>query len=68
MIGFADAVIKWMAVGGLVMYTGFALVLVRQAGVMAESIEDPFNGVIKLGAWLHFGLALLLVGLGIVIL
>lgn len=54
-------VTKWFLVVGLVMYTAFAGVIVRQVGVMSESVEDPFNGLVTMFAWLHFGLAIFLV-------
>lgn len=52
---------KWFLVVGLIMYSAFAGIIVRQVGVMSESIEDPFNGVVTLMAWLHLGLAIFLV-------
>lgn len=54
-------VVKWFLVVGLLMYTAFAAIIVRQVGVMSESIEDQFNGVVILFAWLHLGLAIFLV-------
>lgn len=54
-------VVKGFLVVGLVMYTAFAGVIVRQVGIMSESVEDPFNGVVILFAWLHLGLSIFLV-------
>lgn len=54
-------IVKWFLVVGLLMYTAFAAIIVRQVGVMSESIEDRFNGAIILFAWLHLGLAIFLV-------
>jgi len=57
----AGDIVKTFLVVGLVMYTAFAAIIVRQVGVMSESIEDQFNGVVILFAWLHLGLAVFLV-------
>lgn len=57
----AENIVKWFLVVGLVMYTAFAAIIVRQVGVMSESIEDQFNGIVILFAWLHLGLAVFLV-------
>lgn len=60
--------VKWMLVVGLVMYCAFALVIVKQVGIMAESYDAEANGVIKLFAWVHFAMALVLVGVAIIVL
>ncbi len=54
-------VVKTFLIVGLVLYTAFAAIIVRQVGVMSESIEDSFNGAVILFAWLHLGLSIFLV-------
>ncbi|KKU67875.1 MAG: hypothetical protein UX92_C0028G0007 [Candidatus Amesbacteria bacterium GW2011_GWA1_47_20] len=61
-------VVKWMCVVGLLMYTVFAVVIVRQVGVMTEAVEDDVNGIISLFAWVHLLLAIALVILAIAVL
>ncbi len=60
--------VKWFLVVGLVMYTAFAIVIIRQVKEMSESIEDEFNGLISLFAWGHLGVALLLIVIAVVVL
>lgn len=61
-------VVKWMFVGGLVMYVAFAVVIVRQVGVMTEAVEDDVNGIISLFAWVHLLLAAALIVLAVAVL
>ncbi len=61
-------VVKWMFVGGLVMYVAFSVIIVKQVGVMTEAIEDDVNGIISLFAWVHLLLAIALVVLAIAVL
>lgn len=61
-------VVKWMTVAGLVMYTAFAVVIVRQVGVMTEAVEDDVNGIISLFAWVHLLLAAALIVLAVAVL
>ena len=61
-------VVKWMAVGGLLMYAVFAVVIVKQVGVMTEAMEDDINGIISLFAWVHLLLAVALVIMAIAVL
>jgi hypothetical protein len=60
--------LKWGLVIGLVMYTLFTLVIVKQVGIMAETFEDDANGTLKLMAWVHLFMALAILVAGIVIL
>jgi hypothetical protein len=46
-------VLKWFFVGGLVMYTFFALIVVKQVSIMASSVEAEGNLAIKSFAALH---------------
>jgi len=63
-----EVIIKWGLVAGLVMYSLFALVIVKQVGIMAETFEDQANGVVKLFAWAHLIMAIVILGAGILIL
>jgi hypothetical protein len=45
--------LKGFAIVGLLMYTFFALVVVRQVGVMTETFESEVNGTVKMFAWAH---------------
>lgn len=60
--------VKWLFVMGLMMYIAFAVVIVRQVGVMTEALEDSINGLFSLFAWVHLLLAICLVVLAIVVL
>lgn len=61
-------VIKWFFVVGLIMYSIFAIVVVKQVSIMSESVESSVNPVIKLMSWLHLAMAALLVVAAIVML
>jgi len=56
-----EDILKGFFVLGLVMYCAFALIITRQASVMSETMEAEYNGVVKLVAWLHLGMAIMLV-------
>ena len=60
-------IIKWMLVLGLVLYCFVALVIIKQVGIMSETLEDPANGVVKAFAWMHLIFAIVLTGLVIVV-
>jgi len=62
------AIVKWLFVAGLVLYLAFSAVIIRQVGVMSDAIEDPHNGVIKLFAWAHLLMTILLLVISIIIL
>lgn len=51
-------VIKIMFVVGLCVYLMFGLIILRQAHIMNETIEAKYNGLVKMGARIHFGLTL----------
>jgi hypothetical protein len=59
--------IKWFMVVGLVMYCLFAVVVIKQVGIMSETFESNANGTVKTIAWLHLGLALILTLIAVVI-
>lgn len=62
-------VVKWFLVIGLIMYLAFAVVIIRQVSVMSEAIpEDSHNGIIKVFAWAHLAMTILLLIVTITIL
>lgn len=61
-----EIIVRWLAVAGLVMYAFFALVVLRQAAIMTETLESEANGWVKLLAWVHLGAAVALAVLGLV--
>lgn len=61
-------VVKWMLVVAFGLYTAFAAVVVKQVGVMRETIETDLDEWIEMAAWAHFVVAVLLVLAVIVIL
>ena len=63
-----EKVIKGFFVVGLLMYSAFALIILRQVGVMNETIEAKYNNIVKIFAWAHLFLALGLVGLAMMVL
>lgn len=64
----AFTIVKWFLVVGLVMYTAFAIIIVKQVSVMSEAIEDGFNGLISVFAWVHLAVAIFLTVLAVVVL
>jgi len=60
--------VKWMFVVGLFVYLMFALIIVRQAQIMNQTIDGMYNKTVKLGAWLHFGLTIFVLIMAIVLL
>lgn len=61
-------VVKWFLVAGLVLYTAFAVVIIRQVGVMSEAVKEDINALVALFAWAHLALSILLLIMAIVIL
>lgn len=61
-------IVKWLLIGGLVLYTAFAAIIIRQVMVMSEAIEDPFNLLVQMFAWVHLLLAIFLVAAAMVML
>jgi hypothetical protein len=53
-------VLKWFMVIGLVMYSFFALIVIKQVGIMSETFESDVNGTVRTVAWLHFFIAVFL--------
>jgi len=65
-------IIRWGVKGGLIigltMYCLFALVIIKQVGIMAQTYEAEANGVVRIFAWAHLIMALVLLGAGILLL
>jgi hypothetical protein len=51
---------KLLFVLGLGIYTIFAAVVIRQVYIMTNSLEVGFEDTIRLFAWIHFGISLVL--------
>ena len=60
--------IKWFFIIGLVMYAFFALVVTRQVKIMTTTIESDVNFAVKMFAWVHFLLTILLIVAAIMLL
>jgi hypothetical protein len=54
---------KIFVVAGLVMYTIFTLVVLKQVGIMTETFDSEINGTVKMFARVH-----LLMSIGITVL
>ncbi|KKS32753.1 MAG: hypothetical protein UU93_C0005G0061 [Candidatus Amesbacteria bacterium GW2011_GWA2_42_12] len=61
-------IVKWFSVVGLIMYSAFAAVVIRQVMTMNESVKDPLNSIILLVSIAHLILSLLLIVVAIVLL
>ncbi len=61
-------IVKWFFVVGLIMYTAFAAVIIKQVKVMSEAIEDGMNSLVVLFAWAHFLMVILLIIIAMVVL
>jgi len=61
-------IVKWFFVVGLIMYSAFAAVVIRQVMTMNESVKDPLNSIILLVSIAHLILSLLLIVVAIVLL
>lgn len=67
-LGFlvTEVALKWFMVVGLVLYALFAVAVIKQVQIMAESVESNLNGVIKTFALVHFLLAVFLAVVAVV--
>ena len=41
------------------LYTVFTFIVIRQVSLMKHTIETPIDGLLALGSWLYFAVALL---------
>ncbi len=51
--------VKALFVIGFGIYIAFAVIVVRQVGLMAKTVQTNYNLPIKLIAWVHLGAAIL---------
>ncbi len=59
-LAFLWVVFKWGMVLMLLIYDLFAAVIIKQVGIMSETLEDPANGIVRVFAWAHLLASLLL--------
>ena len=59
-LGFVEIIFKWGCVFVLVMYDLFAAVIIKQAAIMSETLDDGANGVVRMFAVVHLLASLLL--------
>ena len=52
-VGTSWLLIKLGALFGLLVYVVFSIIVVRQVGLMTETLEIEFETPIKVVAWLH---------------
>jgi hypothetical protein len=54
--------IWWLIKGffavGLILYLAFTIIVIRQVGLMAKTLDGEFNLPLKFVAWVHFLVAL----------
>ena len=55
--------VKILFIIGLVLYFAFALIVIRQVGLMGKTLDGEFNLPLKFVAWVH-----LIISLGILLL
>ena len=60
--------VKTLFVIGFGIYIAFSVIVVRQVGLMAKTVQTNFNLLIKLIAWIHLGAAVLAFLLALLIL
>jgi hypothetical protein len=61
-------VVKVMFLVGLGIYLVFALVMIRQVQLMANTLNGTLNLPLKLVAWVHLGIAIGVFLMGLVVL
>jgi hypothetical protein len=61
-------IVKIFMVIGLVMYTLFAVAMLKQVGVMTETFESEVNSGVKTLAWIHLLISIFLVLVAVVML
>jgi hypothetical protein len=64
----ASFFVKWFLVIGLLMYSFFATVVVKQVGIMSETVDSDLNPVVKIFARLHLLLSVLLLAVALLFL
>lgn len=61
-------VVKWLLVLALGLYGVFAVVVVRQVQLMSRTLNGALELPLKLLAWLHMGVAVMVLLMAVVIL
>lgn len=61
-------VFKYGYIIGLLTYVVFALVVIKQVQQMTMAVNGPLTPVLKLVSYLHFAVALLVLGMAIIVL
>lgn len=60
--------IKFLVLVGVALYTGFAIIIVRQEQLMAGVLEESFEPILRICALIHLTLAIGLFFLALLIL
>lgn len=68
LLSSAMLVIKILIVSGLILYTGFAFIVVRQEQLMSNVLEEHFETILRLLAVLHLLAAIFTIILAMVLL
>ncbi len=63
-----ELILKGFLVVGMLMYLFFALVVMKQVAIMTETFESEVNSTVKLFAWGHFLLTVVILAVVIVVL
>lgn len=61
-------IVKLFILLGLVVYLVFSLVVVRQIGLMVDTIQMGFEGFLKLLGWTHLAFAIIVFVIALTIL
>jgi hypothetical protein len=68
LIGPAMSVLKILIVVGLILYAGFAAIVVRQEQLMANVLEESSETFLRIFALLHLGAAIFAILLAVIVL
>lgn len=60
--------LKLLFLAGLGIYLAFALIIVRQVGLMTKTLNGMLDIPIRLVAWVHLGVAVMVFGLALLVL
>ncbi len=52
--------VKLLFLGALLVYLAFAIIVIRQTGLMTKTIDGQINLPLKLVAWLHLAATILI--------
>lgn len=62
-----DVIVKLGSIGVLLVYSVFAVMIVRQIKLMVQSISTPYEGVLTSAGWIHLGVSIVLLLVAIVL-